>query len=50
LVSLGFHEVSSPTDCGHEVISTHNFQFHRGALGIELLLGWTHNGKSSSQR
>jgi hypothetical protein len=29
LVSLGFHEVSSPTDCWHEVIGTHNFQFLR---------------------
>jgi hypothetical protein len=36
LVSLGFHEVSSPTDCRHEVVSTHNFRFRR-ALGIEFL-------------
>jgi hypothetical protein len=49
LVSLGFYKVLSPTDCWHEVVSTHDFQFHR-ALGIELLLGQTHNGKSSSQR
>jgi hypothetical protein len=38
LVSLGFHEVSSPTDCRYEVVGTYNFQFHR-ALSIELLLG-----------
>jgi hypothetical protein len=25
LVSSGFHEVSSPTDCRHEVVGTHNF-------------------------
>jgi hypothetical protein len=25
LVSLGFHEVSSPADCRHEVISTYDF-------------------------
>jgi hypothetical protein len=49
LVSLGFHEVSSPTDCWHEAVSTHDFQFHR-ASGIEFLLGQTHHGKSSSQR
>jgi hypothetical protein len=48
LVSLGFHEVSSPTDCQHEVIGTNNFRFHR-ASSIEILLDWTHNGKSSSQ-
>jgi hypothetical protein len=49
LVSLGFREVSSPTDCWREVIGTYDFQLHR-ALSIELLLGRTHNGKSSSQR
>jgi hypothetical protein len=49
LVTLGFHQGLSPTDCQHEVISTHDFRFCR-ALGIELLLGQTHNGKSSSQR
>jgi hypothetical protein len=38
LVTLGFHEVSSPTDCQYEVVSTYDFQFHR-ALSIELLLG-----------
>jgi hypothetical protein len=49
LVSLGFHEVSSPTDRQHEVVGTYDFQFRR-ASSIELLLGRTHNGKSSSQR
>jgi hypothetical protein len=49
LVSLDFCEVSNPPDCRHEVISTHDFQFHR-ALGIEFLLVQTHDGKSPSQR
>jgi hypothetical protein len=49
LVSLSFHEILSPTDCQHEVVSTHDFRFCR-ASGIEFLLGRTHNGKSSSQR
>jgi hypothetical protein len=49
LVSLGFHEVSSPTDRWHEVVGTYDFRF-RSASSIELLLGQTHNGKSSSQR
>jgi hypothetical protein len=49
LVSLGFHEVSSPTDHWHEVVGTNDFLFRR-ASGIELLLGQTHDGKSSSQR
>jgi hypothetical protein len=49
LVSLGFHEVSSPTDRQHEVVGTYNFQFRR-ASSFELLLGRTHDGKSSSQR
>jgi hypothetical protein len=40
LVSLGFHEVSSPTDCRHEVVGTYDFWFHR-ASSIELLLGQT---------
>jgi hypothetical protein len=31
LVSLGFHEVSSPTDHRHEVISTHDFRFRRAS-------------------
>jgi hypothetical protein len=25
LISLGFHEVSSPTDCRHEVVGTYDF-------------------------
>jgi hypothetical protein len=49
LVSLGFHGVSSPTDCQHEVISTHNFCFHRASV-IKFLLGQTHGGKFTSQR
>jgi hypothetical protein len=31
LVSLGFHEVSSPTDHPHEVVSTHDFRFRRAS-------------------
>jgi hypothetical protein len=38
LVSLGFHELSIPTGCQHEVISSHDFRSHR-ASGIEFLLG-----------
>jgi hypothetical protein len=49
LVSLSFHEILSPTDCQHEVVSTHDFQFCR-ALGVEFLLGQAHNGKLSFQR
>jgi hypothetical protein len=49
LVSLGFHEVSSPTDRQHEVVGTYDFWFRR-ASSIELLLGLTHDRKSSSQR
>jgi hypothetical protein len=38
LVSLGFHEVLSPTDRRHEVVGNYDFQFRR-ASSIELLLG-----------
>jgi len=47
VVALGFHEIPGPTDRRHEVISTYNFSF-RSTARVELLLGGTHNGESSS--
>jgi hypothetical protein len=49
LVSLGFHEVLSPTDRRHKVVGTYDFRFRR-ASSIELLLSQTPNGKSPSKR
>jgi hypothetical protein len=47
LVALGFHEISSPTYCWHQVIHTDEFGFC-GASCVQLLYCGGGDGKSSS--
>jgi hypothetical protein len=49
VITLRFHEVACPADHWHEVISSNDLCFH-GALGVELLLGGSYDGKTASQR
>jgi hypothetical protein len=46
--ALLIHEVTSPADSRHEVVSAHNLGLYR-ASSIELLLGGSYYGKSSYQ-
>ena len=46
-ISLGFHEISSPAYCWHQIIHTDQFGF-RGASCVQLLFCGGGDGKSSS--
>jgi hypothetical protein len=47
IVTLGLHLIPGPTDGRHELISAHDLTFCRTA-SVELMLGGTHDGKSTS--